>query len=159
MTQFFETFKHDSINVQNRKAKTSSPFVALFRKVTLNKHSRMTPISHYFVHRLIKTLAFVAAFFTHAHLSLGEYGAAQAACTDNDPIISGKSLVCANEQTNYTTPLVANTTFTWVLASGGQIVSTANNNVTIKWNNQPSSGPHKLTVTQTNINGCIKTTN
>ena len=119
----------------------------------------MTPISHYFVHRLIKAFTLVVAFFIHAHLSLGEYGAAQAACTDSDPIISGKSLVCANEQTNYTTPLVANTTCTWVLASGGQIVSTANNNVTIKWNNQPSSGPHKLTVTQTNINGCIKTTN
>ena len=114
----------------------------------------MTPISHYFVHRLIKTLALGATF-----LIPSLHGVAQVACTDNDPLISGKNLVCANEQSVYSTPVVTNATFTWTLASGGQIVTTNNNNITIKWNNQPGSGPYRLTVAQTSNNGCIKTTN
>ena len=75
-----------------------------------------------------------------------------------DPIVSGKKLVCPNEETTYTTPFVANgSTWEWTLASGGTITQVTNNSIKIRWNNQPGSSLHKLTVKETNNAGCSKT--
>ena len=114
----------------------------------------MTPITHYFVHRSVKAMTLVALLATFYYS-----GEAQTPCTDNvpNPVISGKSWVCANEQTTYSTLSVSGSTWQWTLASGGQIISTNNNTVTIRWNYQPGTSGHKLSVKETNTNGCSKT--
>jgi hypothetical protein len=64
-----------------------------------------------------------------------------------NPIISGKALVCPNEEVTYSTPLVGNgTTWQWAIQSGGVITQTNNNTVRIRWNNLQGTTGHKITV-------------
>ncbi|NJN33250.1 MAG: hypothetical protein HC817_02345 [Saprospiraceae bacterium] len=70
---------------------------------------------------------------------------------------SGKITVCPTEETTYSTPNVQGSSWAWALISGGTIVFQDKNTIRVRWNNQPSTGAHKLTVTETNRQGCSKT--
>jgi hypothetical protein len=74
-----------------------------------------------------------------------------------EPIIVGKKMVCPNEELIYSTPLVSGSTWEWTLFSGGTITQNVSNTVKIKWNNQPSTVNHKLTVKESNSLGESKT--
>ena len=71
--------------------------------------------------------------------------------------ITGKNIVCPNETVTYSVPTNAGTTWVWGLTTGGQILTANNNTVTVKWNNQPGTGPHKLTVKVTDNSGVAQT--
>lgn len=114
----------------------------------------MIPILHHYVLRAFRVLAIYAILVTFT-----QRVGAQSPCTDNvpSPVITGKQQVCANEQTIYSTPTNAVSTWVWTLASGGQIVAANNNSVTIRWNYQPGTVNHKLSVREINSQGCSNT--
>jgi Dockerin type I domain/Secretion system C-terminal sorting domain len=74
-----------------------------------------------------------------------------------DPVISGKKMVCPNEEVIYSTPSVNGSIWEWTLISGGTITQVTNNTVKIKWNNQPGTINHKLSVKESNGLGESKT--
>ena len=70
-----------------------------------------------------------------------------------NPVISGKKIVCPNEEIIYSTPLVSGSTWEWTLVSGGTISQITGNTIKIRWNNQSGTTNHKLTVKETNSLG------
>jgi hypothetical protein len=74
-----------------------------------------------------------------------------------DPVISGKKVVCPNEEVIYSTPSVNGSIWEWTLVSGGIITQITNNTVKVRWNNQPGTSNHKLSVKESNGLGESKT--
>lgn len=74
-----------------------------------------------------------------------------------NPVISGKKIVCPNEEIIYSTPFINGSTWEWTVISGGTITQITNNTVKVRWNNQPGTSNHKLTVKETNSLGEFNT--
>lgn len=69
------------------------------------------------------------------------------------PVITGPNPVCAYSVSSYSTPLVANTSYTWSVA-GGTIISNSGTAVSIRWN---AGAAGTITLTASNSSGCDST--
>jgi gliding motility-associated-like protein len=69
------------------------------------------------------------------------------------PSITGSINVCAYSGATYTAPLVSGINYNWTV-SGGNVVSTNNNTITVHWN---TAGSGVITLTETNAAGCDST--
>jgi gliding motility-associated-like protein len=69
------------------------------------------------------------------------------------PSISGNANVCAYSTATYTAPLVSGINYSWSV-SGGNVVSTSNNLMTVHWN---AAGSGVINLTETNALGCDST--
>jgi gliding motility-associated-like protein len=67
------------------------------------------------------------------------------------PNITGNNHICAGNTATYTTPLVPGNSYNWNV-TGGTVVSTTNNQVTVTW---PNAGIGSLTVTESNTSTCV----
>jgi gliding motility-associated-like protein len=66
------------------------------------------------------------------------------------PAITGLTPICAGQTASYTTPYLSGNAYTWNV-TGGNVVSTNTNTVTISW---PSSGTGTITVVENNTATC-----
>jgi gliding motility-associated-like protein len=71
------------------------------------------------------------------------------------PVITGLTPICAGRTATYTTPYVSGNTYNWNV-TGGNVVSTNNNTITIAW---PSSGTGTISVTENNTAACPSSVN
>lgn len=69
------------------------------------------------------------------------------------PAINGPSLNCAGGIVTYTTPLVAGNTYIWNV-TGGTVVSTNNNSITVNW---PGAGSGMIVLNEANTLTCDST--
>ncbi len=72
-----------------------------------------------------------------------------------EPVVSGLTLVCNDEEATYASPDVAGSTYTWAVSGGTIIAGAGTHEVTVKWGN-PGMG--HVTVTEENADGCTTTT-
>ncbi len=73
-----------------------------------------------------------------------------------DPVISGPNNVCQNDEETYTTPFIANHTYSWSTSLGTFVGASTGNSVTIRWS---TVGNGSVTVTETiTATGCNRTT-
>ncbi len=77
------------------------------------------------------------------------------------PSITGATAVCPNQDQTYSTPFVANDTYSWSLPAGTYIItggSLTGNTVTVRWNNPGTTAATRVvTVTETSPNNCVGT--
>jgi hypothetical protein len=70
-----------------------------------------------------------------------------------NPVISGVTSVCLNSLNVYSTPGVPGNTYSWTVTGGNPIrAGQGTPNVTIEWT---VLGTHTVTVTETNVYGCV----
>ena len=69
------------------------------------------------------------------------------------PEISGRTLVCFDETTSYSSPYEPNVTYLWQVVNGTFVVDDSTNVVTVHWSNSALSG--QLKVFETNELGCL----
>ena len=71
------------------------------------------------------------------------------------PSITGSNTVCTGTaSTTYTTPLVSNTTYSWMVNGGTILSGNGSNTINVQWNTQ---GTNSVVVTATNATGCDST--
>jgi hypothetical protein len=70
--------------------------------------------------------------------------------------IIGAGFACANSSIQYEAVFHAGSTYSWnFLSTSGAVSSQNGNQITIAWGAFPGSGPHTLSVEETDANGCI----
>ncbi len=72
-----------------------------------------------------------------------------------EPVVSGLTLVCNDEEATYSTPDVSGNTYTWSVTGGTIIAGAGTHEVTVKWGD-PGMG--YVNVTEENSDGCSTTT-